>query len=417
MRPQWLSSSVSLILVGLMISYRYRAIDRAGRVRSETAQVESLEALHQEVTDNGWLLLSCHRSYRLRYLHRPISLNDDEMAQFFYQLNQLLSAQLPILQCFEQMALQQKKSHLRRLMVALTEHICAGKSLSQACAEFNSVFKPQWIAMIELGERTGQLSQVLSELEQMLLWQRQLQQKLFKILIYPALLSVVIVAVALLLMLWVVPQLESFLLSINTELGWSTQALLSLSQQLRSDGWGVLIVIFALLIVSSLSYLLNAKVRLLVSKACLQLPIIGSILQSYHATYLSKYLALMMKNGMKVSEALSVLSQVMPSLALQQRIRLVVKHLHTGTDLVELFDRHQLLPDVGVRLLQIGVHSGQLVQNLSSIERYYWNQLQRALNQIEPLIQPVMTLILGGLVIWMVSAVMQPMYGFMSVVM
>jgi type IV pilus assembly protein PilC len=397
----------------MMPDYSYIALDEHGKTVRGTLSAQHRQAVRQKLEQQNYWPVSIKLQHRFFLVSFASNLTINELVQICFQLKQLLQAGMPMIKGVEHLKNNSASIRLRRLFSQIHIEMGAGKSFSEACHK-QAKFPSWWLGLIKLGETSGSLENSLSEMESLLIWQQQLQRRLRKIIMYPLVSSLVVISVVVLMSVWIVPQIQPLIISTNQgQISWSTQSLFWLSAHLRHD-WQWFVALFLGGFTMAEVFKRLPLTSIWWSRQKLNIPLIGLILRAYHTSFLSRNLALLLQSGMNLNEALQHLIDVIQNKSIRHGLIEVQRGVLQGHDLPRLLSQHKVIPEFGVKLLEVGYKSGDLHQSLSFLQTYYWNELEHRMHKLEPLIEPFITLILGLMIIWLVIAVMNPIYSLMT---
>ncbi len=396
-----------------MALYHYRATTDQGQLRQGR-----LEALHEpdlqsQLKRMGLELLRArvlapHQRF-VRLLPRR------EVISLLFQLEMLVRAGVPILWALHDLREAAESPAGRDLAAGLHEKIEGGATLGDAVAAYPGVFSATVSHLIRCGEVTGQMPEVLQEIVRSLKWQDELSAQTRKLLLYPAFVTLVVTAVFIFLMLKLVPQLVAFLTGLGQQIPLQTQLLIGLSQLLQQFGWATLLAASALLLVTVSLAASFDGVRLLVHRGQLALPLVGPVLKKIGLARFADTLAMMYRAGIPLTDALTYCQQVSGNLVLQRAIRQARERVINGAGLSDGFAAEMLFPPLVVRMLRVGESTGALDTALTNISYFYRRDIDQSVGRVQALMEPMLTLLLGLLLGWIMLAVLGPIYDSLAV--
>lgn len=395
-----------------MTSYRYTAIDHDGRQQRGTVQAASELALEANLKAQGLELLTCKTGQPVSWFQPRIKAQ--HLIQFCIQMEQLLQAGVPLLQALEELAGQCEHRLMSEAFRALQHELQAGKLLSEAMRAQPAVF-PAFIGnLIAAGEHTGQLPEIFGHLTQTLQWQADLIAQTRRGLTYPALLCVMVCVAATVMLTFLVPQMVGFLQSLGQELPWSTRLLLGLSDWVIAYGaFAVVLLAFMALglrfaVKRSLSFALYCDQKML------KLPVIGRLLQQLVLTRLCRFLGLMYQTGIPLLQALEWCQPLLHNRVMAQALNQVHQRVISGEGLAASFAAAGWFPPLLVRMIRVGETTGALDRMLSQQAAFYDREVQIRMQSLLQLLEPLLTMLLGLMLLFLMAAVMLPVYDSFS---
>lgn len=398
-----------------MSVYRYRATDPHGRIVRGESRADNERDLEGRLARVGLeLLVAQARNQQSAGLFRRTRLTRREIINFFVQMESLLRAGVPLLDTLSDMRDSAPTAGVRQCALDLIDRIETGSSLSDALAAQSSSFDALLVGLVRTGEVTGRLPDVLSEIVASQKWQDELGSKTRKALRYPIFVAVVIFAVICFLMIYLVPQLASFLESMGRELPLQTRALIAVS--------GVVVNWWPLLVFGPPAAVVGWRVMLARSRAfrlwrdsqLLRLPWVGEVVQKVALARFANTFALMFGSGIPVLDALQHCEGAVGNLAVGQAIGRARTLVAQGAPVSEAFASLAVFPPFVVRMVKIGEMTGQLDTSLRNVSYFFTRDVDEQLEQLQSMIEPLLTLVMGALLGWVMLAVLGPVYDSIS---
>src|SRR5437868_4207867 len=227
-----------------MALYTYKAVDAHGKSVMGRVEAVNLFDLEQRLSRMDLDLISGAPSRQKGRLFGG-GVERSDLINFCFHLEQLANAGVPVMEGLADLRESVENARFREVVAGLVESIEGGRSLSQALAEFPEVFSKVFVSLVRSGEQTGKLSEVLTGLIETLKWEDEIASQTRKLLMYPIIVGTIVLGVTFFLMLYIVPQMVSFIRSMGQAIPWYTQALIFVSEALRDYWWAVLAAPFA----------------------------------------------------------------------------------------------------------------------------------------------------------------------------
>jgi type IV pilus assembly protein PilC len=270
------------------------------------------------------------------------------------------------------------------------------------------------ISLIRTGEATGKLSEVLAELVASLKWSDEIAAQTKKLLLYPVFSALVVFGAVGFLMIYLVPQLLNFIKNIGGVVPIQTVALVALSDFLVNF-WYVMPIAAVLVFVTVMAAVrLSPQVRLSIDGAKLRIPLLGPVLKKIIMARFSRSFGLMYKSGISVIAALAFCETLSTNAAFRKAINGAAQNISQGQKISDAFAETKLFPALVVRMLRVGETTGGLDKALENVSYFYTREVNESIEKLQELIQPILTLVLGGTVIWIMSSVLLPIYDMIS---
>ncbi len=398
-----------------MTRYSYRAVSANGQVVSGEAEAGSQQELDSRLGRVGLEVLEAKpRGSGLEMLWRRSGLKRPEMIQFFMQLESLLRAGVPILDTLADLRDSSDSPRIRALTSDLVDRIETGSTFSEALTAHSDVFDGLLVGLASAGEVTGRLPDVLAEIVASLKWQDDIARQTRKAVRYPAFVAVVIFAVVFFLMIYLVPQLADFLANMGQEMPLQTRALIAASAFFVA-WWPMLIGLpVAAAIVFRTLMRHSEAARLRRDRWLLTLPLLGDVLRKVALARFANTFALMFSAGIPVLDALAHCERAVGNLAIARSLAGARALVGQGMPVSEALGASTLFPPLVVRMIRVGEFSGQLDDSLRNVSYFYSRDVNEELDRMQSMIEPLLTLVMGVVLGWIMLAVLGPIYDTIS---
>lgn len=335
-------------------------------------------------------------SSRVRLFAWLLPITSRDLVLFLRQLGLMLRTGLTLLQGLEVCRDQTNKPRLARVIDRVAVDVQAGVSLSDALAAWPRYFPVFVVKLIESAEASGELDTTLERAAVHLERRAELRARLISSLIYPAVVVLTSIAVAAFLVLKVIPQFAKFFQRRGAQLPWATQMLVDISGWLLRYGPYLLTGLLLLAGVLTVAYL-TRRGRLAIHRGLLTIPVIGGLLAAGAMAQFSQTLSVLLSSGLPLLASLKITADVIGNLAISGKVRTAADDILRGQDLSRSL-RGPVIPGIVTQVVAVGEQTGALHQVLDELGRYYDELLQAKIRRMSALIEPVMILILGGMV-------------------
>ena len=401
-----------------MAAFEYTAIDARGRQRKGIEEGDSGRQVRQTLRERGLAPTSVALATTTRNGEGPGSapaiprllrrtMAPLELALFTRQLATLVAAGLPIEESLATIARQSDKRRVSALVMNVRAQVLEGRTLAAALGEYPGAFGDMYRSTVAAGEQSGYLHAVLENLaehtEQRFESVRDVQMALF----YPVLLFVVSIGIISGLMVYVVPKIVGVFERTGSELPFLTSALIDISAFLRSNWWIIAIAVVAVVLL--VRWLLRqAEFRLAWDHRKLRLPIVGKVGRSGNASRYASTLAILTTSSVPLVEAMHIATEVVTNSWLKRRLAEAVQKVSEGSSLRAALEGVQYFPPMLMHMVASGEASGQLDSMLAKVADYQQKELTRLVATLVQLFQPLMLLLMAGLVLMIVLAILVP---------
>ncbi|MDR2165829.1 MAG: type II secretion system F family protein [Zoogloeaceae bacterium] len=388
--------------------YAYSAIDAAGRRVRGYLDAVDLAELEARLERMALFLVRGKPARAIRFTApRPPR---QERLWFCFQLRQLLHAGVPLLTALADLAGTLEHPRMKAVAASLAQSLEGGARFSEALAMHPACFGPVFVSMTRAGESTGDLAGALEKLETALKWEDELIRALQRILAYPMVAAVVMLAATGFLLLYLVPQLQVFARNMGQTLPWHARALFGLSGFLAAY-WHVLLIVGCLSTgAGALAWRVSARVRFLLDDWKLRLPVVGGVRRKIILARLVDTLALLYAAGIPVLEAIGIARHVAGNLVVERALMTIETMIRDGRSMAGAFADTGFFPPLVTRMVRVGETTGALDAALKNVGAFYSQDARATVARIEALAEPVLTLALGAVMAWIALSVIGPIY-------
>ena len=302
----------------------------------------------------------------------------------------------------------------KEIIAAMIESIEGGKTLSQAVAEFPSLFDDVFVSLIRVGEESGKLSEVLSNITAALKWQDELAAQTKKIIMYPAFVGSVVLGVIIFLMVYLVPQLVSFIKNMGEDLPLHTAILIAVSDFFTNYWYVIITAPIGLWLLVKYAINVNSNLRLKFDEFKLRIWIVGPILRKIILTRFVNYFSLLYSSGVTILSSLEITEDIVDNKAIARALRKVRQQIADGNSISESIENEALFPPLVLRMLKVGESTGALESALSNVSYFFNREVKDAIDKVQSMIEPTLTVILGIILGWVMLSVLGPIYDIIS---
>ncbi len=333
-----------------------------------------------------------------------------ELINFTFHIEQLIKSGVPLIDSLQDIRDSLDYSHFTDVLQTIIDDIEGGKTMSLALAEHPLIFDKVYVTLVRVGEETGQLAEVLHDLAETIRWQDELISQTKKIMIYPAIVSVIVLLVVAFLMMYLMPQLLPFIKNIGSDIPLHTKILIDISD-IFVNYWYLIfsfpvVVFFALKEVANK----NKKFKYYLDGLKLKVWMFGPLMTKIKLARFANYFAMMYSSGITVLDALRISEDMVDNMVLEDSINQARKSISDGIIISKSFEAVGVFPSMIVRMLKIGEDTGAMDEALLNVSYFYNREVKESIDKIEPAILPVLTIILGGIMMWIMMAVLGPVY-------
>ena len=394
--------------------YRYKGVDARGRLKRGKTRASNGADLEIRLRKMGLELISYKttRSPGIRLPLRRVKKRD--LILFCFHLEQTLGAGVPVLESLQDLRDSADNPRLREVCAAMLESIEGGKTLSEAMREFPDVFSEVFINLIRAGEQTGKLDSILDRLGANLKWQDEQAAIAGKLIMYPVFAGAVISGVVFFLMIYLVPELLVFVRTTGSELPAHTVLLIAVSGGFTEYWYAILFIPLLLLILVVIGGRTSPGFRLALDRVKLAAPVFGPVLEKHILARLSSLFAMMYSSGITVIDCISAGERSAGNLAIGKAMNSIGRAVADGKSLADSFAASGLFPPLILRMIRVGETTGALASSLENVAYFYTRDVRESIGRMQSMIEPLMTLLLGAIIGWVMFSVLGPIYDLIT---
>lgn len=337
------------------------------------------------------------------------ALSVHEVAVVTRQLGTLLAAGLPLVDALGVLLDQAEATDAKRVLADLREQIRGGRAFSAALASYPKEFSPLYVHMVRAGETSGALEQILFRLAEFLEKQEALKTRVTNAVMYPVLMLIVGVGVLFFLMTFVVPKITAVFVTMKQALPAPTVLLMAISRVLSASWVGLLVGAFAVT-VGVRRFVSTPRGRLMADRLILRLPLIGDMARKVAISRLAGTLATMLGSGVQLLAALDIAKRVMSNRVLEAAVEHARQTIREGEAIAAPLKRSGEFPSLVTHMIAVGERSGDMEGMLARIAHIYDGEVDRVMTRFTSLLEPAMILLMGGVVFFIVVAILLPIF-------
>lgn len=407
-----------------MPTFYYTAKDQKGKTKSGTLEAKDERILARTLRNEGYILTSAKSleveekrkkgilQISLKGLFRRVSLVDKLM--FTRHLAVMIGAGFSLHQGLEVLAKQTENQFFKKILNSLVENLKKGQTLAESLAKYPRIFNEFFISMVEIGEKGGNLEEVLKILTQHLRREHDLRSKIRGAMFYPAVILVAMIGIVTLMLLLVVPKLTAIFEEMDVELPLTTQILIGISKFLSSYFY-LGAIVFLILIVVLVKSARTKKGKQMLSSIFLKIPLIGKIVKKINCARFARSLSSLIESGVPIVESLKITSRTVGNTFYSESLIKTAEEVKKGKKIQESLEQYRkLYPVLVSQMIGVGEQTGELSDIMKRLADFYEEEVKNITENLTSVIEPILMIILGGAVAFFAISMIQPMYSMMG---
>ncbi|MDO8461731.1 MAG: type II secretion system inner membrane protein GspF [Deltaproteobacteria bacterium] len=400
-----------------MPTYQYRTIDAKGKSSSGVIEAETERVARTKLRKMGTFPIEVHlegtRSKEggfnrqiefSKFLQR---IKTQDIAVMTRQLSTLISANIPLVDSLAALAEQTTNPRLRSVLSTVKQKVVEGSRLADAMRGYPDVFSDLYLNMVNAGESSGALEIVLERLADLTEKQARLKSKIIGALMYPIIMGFVGISLMAFMFVYVVPKVTKIFEDAKATLPLPTKILIGISNTLI-DYWWLLIILGIAGFFLLRRYVKTEKGRLAYDKMTLQVPLFGKLFRLIAISRFARTLATLLGSGVQLLTALDIVKRIVENSVLVAAIENTRTSVREGESLAEPLKRSGQFPPIVTHMISIGEKTGGLETMLIRIADTYDGQVDNTVSTLTTLLEPIMILMMGGIVSFIVMSILLP---------
>lgn len=394
----------------------YKGVDSAGKKKKGVIEAENPKLAKEKLRVEGIFPLEIKSGERTSELLQKIKgikilkrITGEEITLFTAQLSTLLNSGMPLYESLLAILEQTEEVRFKSVVSKLKEAINQGQSLADAMEKCNGVFSPLYINMVRAGESSGSLDVVLTRLFDYMESQAALKRKVLTAMIYPAIILLVMTIVIWVLMSFVIPRITRIFEDIGQALPLYTRILIGISDAV-SRWWPLLLIFIGFCIYLFKRFKSSPEGKKRIDLFKLRFPVFGRLYRMVIIARFSKTLATLLQNGVPIVKALDIVKGIVNNYWIEEVIEKAKESVEEGAPLYANLKKSDFFPPIVTHMIAIGERSGELEKMLFSISKNFESQIDSATSAITSVIEPIMILLMAGVVFFLIISIVLPIF-------
>ena len=407
-----------------MAAYAYQALDAKGRKKSGILEADTERQVRQQLREKSLIPISVEEAETGNRVQKkeglPLSktgqpllrrraarISSGDLALISRQMASLVGGGLPLEQVLQAVAEQTEKPRLQGLVMAVRSKVVEGYSLAESMAEYPYVFDKLFTSMVAAGERSGHLDEVLERLADYTEQRNKLRGQLMQALAYPAILTMVAVAVIVFLLVSVVPGIVEQFVQLDASLPTTTTVLLAISGFLQAAWLYILLALVSAYIGLKLA-LRRPAFRDRYDGWLLRLPLVGKVIRGVNTSRFSRTLSILTASAVPLLEGLTITGRIISNRAMQIALNEAADRVREGASLRAALAQSKLFPPMMLHMIAAGERSGELEDMLGRAADNQDRDFEQTMNIALKVFEPLLIVTMAGAVLFIILAIIQP---------
>ena len=394
--------------------YKYIAKSKDGQVVKGEIDAPSRERAMSMVSAMGLYLVSIQEKGKASF-SLPGKISKKQISIILRQMSTMISASIPIPVVLNVLRDDEKNTAIKEMLTKIHKDVTDGMPLSQAMAAYPKCFSPFILNMVEMGEVNGRLDVAFERVATVTEKEIKVSGKAKSALIYPIILLVLAVAMTIFLSVKVVPTFAQLFIDFGGELPGITKLMMAISDFLQGYWWALILGIIALVVVIKVLWS-KRECRKYMERALRKVPVYKAICVSKIMGKYARVVSSMLDSGVSVIKTLTVTKGSLQQIDFEDAFANVISEVKTGTPIYQAIDNTHLFTPLAVSMTKIGEESGKISELLNNTAEFYEEETERKIASAMTLLEPLMTIVLGVIIAFIVASIILPMFDMYSII-
>lgn len=394
-----------------MAKFKYRIMNSDGEKINGNYEANSKEEVIDYISGNGYYPLLVEEVVESKNIefafNEKVKLKD--LSIFCRQFYTMLDAGVPILTCLKILSDQIQNKKLKEAIVKVNEDVETGEVLSDAMRKHKDVFPDLLVSLTASGEASGSLDSVMLRMATHYEKENKINNKVKNAMIYPIVLGFVSVVAVIFILVYVMPTFMEIFEESGTQLPWSTKFLLGLSSGIQNN-WIVMLFVLIIAILGLRIFLRSEQGILVSSKLKLKLPILKKLNEMIIVSRFTRTLSILMASGLSLIKALEIVSEVVGNKIVENAMIKIKDSVMRGDSLYSSMKESNMFPAMLYSMIKVGEETGSLDDILNKTADFYDEELETTIQTSVALLEPILIVIMGLIIAFIVISVMLPMF-------
>lgn len=402
-----------------MARFNYTVIDTAGNKISKKIESDSKDKLVSFLNSQGYTIISIHEEFFLDWKR----ITSTEIGGFplkdrvllFKQLSTMISAGVPIIQAIRILIDQAQKLGIKEKLEEIYKQIESGNSLADSLRKSKGLLSEVQINLIEAGEKSGNLTEMLLKVTEDLEKSKKLRGKITGALIYPAIIFIVLIIVMVVMIVFMVPQIKELYASFgSTDLPFITSLLVSFGESITNPLALIILILFLpLILILYRIYISNIERKTNIDSLKLKVPIFGKLIQKIYLAEFCRVTAMLISSGVSIVDAIGIVSSTVPNQVIKNVFKKSQDDILKGSSFAVSLAKNnikEVIPEILIKIIATGEESGKIDQVLQDMSKFYEDEVDQISSNLTKLLEPFILVIVGGFVAFLAVAIYLPIY-------
>ncbi|GBE16500.1 type II secretion system protein F [bacterium BMS3Abin15] len=404
-----------------MPKFIYTAKSYSGETKGGEMIAKDEKSLAHQLKADGFLVTSIKRIKEETSTGSNIKLLDffnkvplKEKMMFARNLSVMIAAGVTINRAIDNLSFQTKNKKFKKVLASINEELKSGKALSDGLAKHPGTFSNLFVSMVRVGEVSGNLEEILKIVATQLEKEHELSSKVKGAMVYPAVILVAMIGVAILMLTYILPKITGVFEDMEVTLPGTTLFIMSMSDFLKNHS--VLVIIAFVFLAVFLRVFSRTEIgRKTFGILMINIPVIKNLVIKINCARFSRIYSSLLKSGVSVVDSLKIVSDTLSNYYYKKKINEGIEKVQKGIPMSKILSENtSIFPPLVSQMVEVGEETGKTEAVLLKLAEFYEDEVDQITKNLSSIIEPILMLIIGGAVGFFAVAMLQPMYSVLE---
>lgn len=404
-----------------MASFNYVGRSGNGQKTQGVYEAPSAEVVASRLSERGIIPLQIELAKEEESIHNRFqyslgleAVSAQDLMMFSRQMYTINRSGIPLVKAIRGLASTSKHRGLQRILLELVEHLESGSSLANALRHYPKVFDRMFVAMVDAGENTGQLEQTFKQIAEYIQQDIDNRKRLSAALRYPSFVVLALIAAIAVVNVKVIPAFSEMYQKFSADLPWSTRLLIGMSD-VFVNYWPHMLAVIAALAVMLHNYMKTEAGQRRWGRWKLKLPLVGYIIKLASMARYARGLALMLRSGVPINQALGLVAAAMDNFYLFEQFMRIRRSVERGDSLLQAHGQIRIFSPLVLQMISVGEESGRVEELLDEVAFFYESEVDYDLKRLGAKIEPLMIIVMAAFVMVLALGIFVPMWDMLAI--
>lgn len=394
--------------------FEYKGVNRTGKNVRGIVDADSQRTARLKLKKDGIFVMSLADKGKAKNKKKQTSsftskgASIEEISNLTRQLASLVKANIPLVDCLGACSDQMENPYLKEVLADCRNQVNEGIPLHKALAKYPKVFDNIFITMAEAGEMSGSLDTILLRLAEFTEARAELKSRVTSAMMYPVIMIVLIIGIMMAMFVFVLPNITGILVDMNVEIPWYTQVVMDISA-VMVEHWLMILILMFLTTLFFFRWKSSASGRPKWDAILLKLPVVGKLARMIAVSRFTRTLSTLLTGGVPMLNAMDIVRNVVDNAVLARAVDDARDNIREGESIAGPLKKSGNFPPIVIHMVSIGEKTGELEKMLNQVADTYDFQVKNQIDGLTSLLNPIMLILMGGIVGFIVIAVLIPM--------